>query len=101
KQGLVFSEPLRNRDDRLRVECGLAGRNRMTDGDADGVEGGLPADAARRGHVEVAREAVRAELHVGPEDGAHDVVLLSDAGIRAIFDSRAVPLAGYDSFGEQ
>src|SRR2546427_3600258 len=101
KQSLVFSEPLRNRGDRLRVERGLAGRNRMTDGDADGLEGGLPADAARGGHVEVAREAVRAELYGGPEDRAHDVVLLRDAGIRAVFDSRDIPLAGYDSLGEQ
>src|SRR5438132_1057976 len=101
EQRLVFSEPLRNRGDRLWVERGLARRNRMTDGDADGLKGGLPADAARRSHVEVAREAVRAELHVGPEDGAYDVVLLGDAGIRAVLDSRDVPLAGYDSLGEQ
>src|SRR5437016_1492603 len=73
----------------------------MTDGDADGLKGGLPADAARGGHVEVAREAVRAELHVGLEDGAHDVVLLGDARIRAVFDSPDVPLVGYDSLGEQ
>src|SRR5207244_4651023 len=79
EQRLVFSEPLRNRGDRLRVECGLAGRNRMTDGDADGLEGGLPADAARRGHVEVEREAVRAELHDGPAGAALVDVLRVDA----------------------
>src|SRR5256885_11579354 len=73
----------------------------MTDDDADGLKGGLPAGATRGGHVEVACKSVRAEIHVGPEDRAYDVVLLRDAGIRAVFDSRDVPFASYDSLGEQ
>src|SRR5437667_326083 len=80
------------------------------DGAPTAITKGMPATAAFCRISKLLRpltartvpvRAVRAELHVGPEDRAHDVVLLSDAGIRAIFDSRDVPLVGHDSLGEQ
>ena len=46
-------------------------------------------------------ETVGAELDVGMEDDAHDVVFLCHTGICAVFDACDVPFPSHDSLGEE
>src|SRR2546427_12551706 len=38
---------------------------------------------------------------IGTQDRAHDVILLCDPRVRAVFDSRNIPLSEHDALGEE
>src|SRR6266545_6646980 len=101
EQRLPGPEALRDRGDRLGGGEGRVLRDRMAGGHADGLQGGLAADAAAGRHVEVAAQPVRVELDVGAEDRAHDVVLLRYVGVRAVLDAGEVALPGDDPLRQE
>src|SRR5256712_688234 len=65
------------------------------------LEGRLPTDCGRRGHIEMAAQDVCVKGNIGTQDRAHDVVFLCDPWVGAVFDPNNLPLPYHDAFGKE
>src|SRR3989442_6667826 len=101
EDGLVLAQSLRHRRNCFSVDSRPPWWDWMRGHDSNRLEGRLPADSARRGHVEVAAQDVCMKRNVGTQDRAHDIVFFCDPRVGAVFDPPDVSLPDRHALREE
>src|SRR5947208_7598751 len=101
EEGLVLAQSLRQRRNCFSVDSRTPWWDWMPGHHSNRLEGRLPADSARRGHVEMAAQDVCMKRNVGTQGRAYDIVFLCDPRVGAVFDPHDVSLPDRDALGEE